>query len=148
MFKTIAQTIPSDKDYPERSRALDLLSRVLDGSIYDYLQYGFHQERTDGGEYVPIRDRRPSVKYALCKTVVKDSVALLFSEGHFPKINCDDEATQKTLQDIIKKRFINLLMIDAAIALPERPNRVRLRSKKCLRQTPISFLWTSILRES
>jgi len=146
MFKTLAQTIPVDKDYPARMREIDLLTRVLEGSIYDNLQYGFHTEYTDGGEYVPIRDRRPSVKYALCKTVVKDSVALLFSEGHFPKINCDDEATQKTLQDIIKKRFINLLMIDAAIkgsvgsvAIQMRilDSRLYFDAKKTLFLTPI-----------
>ncbi|MGZ5055859.1 MAG: phage portal protein [Methylobacter sp.] len=114
MFKTLSQTIPQDNDYPERQHTIDVLTRVLDGKLYDNLEHGFHTEYKGAGEYIPIRDRRPSVKFGLCKTVVSDAVSLLFSEGHFPDVDCDDETTRETLQNIIKACKINALMIDAA----------------------------------
>lgn len=115
MFKTIKAKIPRDKDYPQRQFDIDVLTRVLNGELYDVLQHGFNEERVDGvGEYIPLRDRRPSVRYALCAIVVSDSVSMLFSEGHFPTVYCDDEPTRETLADIIKESQINALMIDAA----------------------------------
>ena len=59
MFDTIASLIPRDADYPERARRLDLLTRFLQGRQYDVLPYEFHDERGAGGEYVPLRRRRP-----------------------------------------------------------------------------------------
>ena len=90
MFETICNLIPRDPAYPARARTLDILKRVLDGKLYDVLPYQFHEERGAGGEYIPLRNRRPSVRYALCRIVVEDSVSLLFSEGHFPTIDCAD----------------------------------------------------------
>ena len=81
MFETICNLIPRDPAYPARARTLDILKRVLDGRLYDVLPYQFHEERGAGGEYIPLRSRRPSVRYALCRIVVEDSVSLLFSEA-------------------------------------------------------------------
>jgi hypothetical protein len=115
MFKTITSKIQRDKDFPERQFSIDVLTRVLKGKLYDHMEYDFHQEKKDGiGEYVPIRDRRPSVRYALCRVVVDDSVSLLFSEGHFPSIDCKDEATRDALTDLVKDARINQVMIEAA----------------------------------
>jgi hypothetical protein len=117
MFKSIKLKIQRDKDYPERQFDIDVLTRVLKGSFYDHLEYDFHQEKKDGiGEYIPVRERRPSVRYALCRVVVDDSVSLLFSEGHFPEIDCKDETTREVLADIIKEAKLNQVMIDAATA--------------------------------
>ena len=55
MFKTICDLIPRDPDYPARTRDLDILRRVLDGTLYDILPYEFHDERRGGGEYIPLR---------------------------------------------------------------------------------------------
>ncbi len=85
MFETISNLIPHDPHYPGRVRTLDILKRVLDGKLYDVLPYQFHEERGAAGEYIPLRNRRPSVRYSLCRIVVEDSVSLLFSEGHFPR---------------------------------------------------------------
>ncbi len=54
------------------------------------------------------------MKYALCRSVVDDSVSLLFSEGHFPTVQCEDETTRETLAAIIKESKLNEVMIDAA----------------------------------
>jgi len=115
MFETICRLIPADPLYPSRTHTLDILRRVLDGKLYDVLPYQFHEERGPGGEYIPLRNRRPSVRYALCRTIVEDSVSLLFSEGHFPTIDCADHAIRATLSDIVKDSRLNLVMTDAAI---------------------------------
>ena len=115
MFETICDLIPRDNDYAPRTRMLDILKRVLDGKLYDVLPYQFHEERGAGGDYIPLRNRRPSVRYALCRVVVEDSVSLLFSEGHFPTIDCDDADVRGALADIVKEARLNQVMTEAAI---------------------------------
>jgi hypothetical protein len=115
MFDTICNLIPRDPDYSPRTRMLDILHRVLDGTLYDVLPYQFHEERSLGGDYIPLRSRRPSVRYGLSRIVVEDSVSLLFSEGHFPTIDCMDPAGQSMISDIAKEARLNQVMIEAAI---------------------------------
>jgi hypothetical protein len=115
MFDAICALIPRDPDYPPRVATLDVLRRVLAGTIYNVLPYQFHEERGAGGEYIPIRQRRPSIRYALCRTVVEDSVALLFSEGHFPTIVCTDLELRGFLADLVRDAGLNAVMIDAAL---------------------------------
>lgn len=115
MFDTICNLIPRDTDYSPRTRALDILRRVLNGTFYDVLPYQFHEERTAAGEYIPLRNRRPSVRYALCRVVVEDSVSLLFSEGHFPTIDSSDRDVATVLADIVKETRLNQVMVDAAL---------------------------------
>jgi hypothetical protein len=115
MFETICNLIPRDPQYPARARTLDILKRVMDGKLYDVLPYQFHEERGAGGEYIPLRNRRPSVRYALCRIVVEDSVSLLFSEGHFPTIDCSDGTIRAAFADIAKESRLNLTMTEAAI---------------------------------
>ncbi len=115
MFETIVDLIPRDSDYPPRARALDILKRVLNGTLYDVLPYQFHEERGAGGEYIPLRSRRPSVRYALSRVVVEDSVSLLFSEGHFPTLDCADHAVRSLLSDLVRETRLNQVMTDAAV---------------------------------
>lgn len=114
MFSTICDLYPADPDYPVRVRTLDILKRVLDGTLYDLLPYDFHEERDAAGEYIPLRSRRPSIRYALPRIVVEDSVALLFSEGHFPAIDSPDAAVRATLADVAKECRLNEVMTEAA----------------------------------
>ncbi len=115
MFQTICDLIPRDPDYPARARDLDILRRVLDGTLYDILPYEFHDERRGGGEYIPLRQRKPSVRYALARIVVEDSVALLFSEGHFPVVDSPDHAVRDALATLVRDARLNLVMVDAAL---------------------------------
>jgi hypothetical protein len=114
VFKTIQKTWPEDKDQPPRQRRLQMRRLVLDGEIYDQLKHAFHYEVTDGGEYVPLRQRRPCVRQNLCRTVVDDSVSLLFSEGNFPSVEIEDEDQKKAMRRLIKEMSLNEVMIDAA----------------------------------
>lgn len=115
MFQTICDLIPADPDMPLRARRLDILRRVLDGTLYEALPYDFHEERTAAGEYIPLRLRRPSVRYALPRIVTEDSVALLFSEGHFPTIDSPDRTARDAMAAIAKATRLNEVMTDAAI---------------------------------
>jgi hypothetical protein len=114
MFDTICELISRDPDYPTRTWVLDTLTRVLNGQLYDVLPYDFHSERSSAGEYIPLRKRRPSVRYPLCRIVVEDSVSLLFSEGHFPTVDCPDPDTQGSLASVIRDSRLNLVMTEAA----------------------------------
>lgn len=115
MFETICQTIPVDTDLAPRTRRLDIYQRVLNGTIYDGLPYAFQDERNGAGEYVPLRARRPSVRYGLCRIVVEDSVALLFSAGHFPAVECSDPDLSQLMSHIVQECRLNEVMIDAAL---------------------------------
>ncbi len=115
MFDTICSTIPVDGALPTRVARLEALKRVLDGTLYDNLPYQFHEERNGAGEYIPLRLRRPSVRYGLCRVVVEDSVALLFSAGHFPVVEAQDAALARVLADIFAEARLNEVMIDAAL---------------------------------
>jgi hypothetical protein len=115
MFDTLSDLVPYDRDYPKRVHELTILEHVLDGTLYDALPYHFHEERSEAGEYIPLRQRRPSVRYPLCRIVVEDSVSLLFSEGHFPTIDSTDRAVRAAFANIVKETRLNLTMTQAAM---------------------------------
>ena len=115
MFHTICDLVPADPDMPLRARRLDILRRVLNGTLYEVLPHDFHEERTPSGEYIPLRLRRPSVRYAMARIITEDSVALLFSEGHFPTVDSPDRETRDILAAIFKAARLNEVMIDAAL---------------------------------
>lgn len=115
MFQTICDLIPTDPDIPIRARRLDIMRRVLDGTLYDALPFEFHDERTAAGDYIPLRRRRPSVRYGLARVVVEDSVALLFSEGHFPAIASPDSVVQQALSALARDCRLNQVLTEAAI---------------------------------
>jgi hypothetical protein len=114
MFAALQKLMPIDKDYPARVLWLDTMRRVLDGTIYDLLANEFHEEQTEAGEYIPLQNRRPSVRSNLCAVVVRDSVSLLFGEGRFPVLHSDDEDTRRAMADLVKATKLNAIMIDAA----------------------------------
>lgn len=115
MFQTICKTIPKDSDYPDRVHTLEVLSRVLNGTFYDNLQYAFHEEVDASNKYIPLRSRRPCTTYNVSAIVVDDSVSLLFSEGHFPDIDCSEAETRQAIVDLVKESRLNGVMVDAAI---------------------------------
>ena len=116
MFGTICAQIGSDADYDDRVRRLDILQRVLEGRLYDVLPYEFHEERGAGGEYIPLRHRRPSVRYPLARIVVDDSISLLFGDGHFPTLDSPSPHVRSALADIAQESHLNAVMLEAARA--------------------------------
>ena len=104
----------NDRDYPERQARIQALTSVLKGRQYDGLRYDFQTEYTPNGEYVPLKMRRPSVRFNICKTVVDDSVSMLFSEGHFPTVHAESDDLREALAAITKEARLNEVMIEAA----------------------------------
>ena len=115
MFNAIASLIPADRDYPPRTARLNLYKLVQDGALYDVLPYDFHDERTSSGEYIPLRQRRPSVRYPLARIVVDDSISLVFSNEHFPTIDTDDSELRSIFADITAETHLNAVMQEAAL---------------------------------
>jgi hypothetical protein len=115
MFATLSGTIPADPDYSPRVQKLHAMRAVLKGTIYDGLTHEFHDEQTGTGEYVPLRKRRPCVRYNLCRLVVQDSISLLFGEGRFPIVESNHDETRQTLADIATESKLNQVMLDAAM---------------------------------
>ena len=115
MFDTISGLIPRDGDYPERTWRLDVLTRVLEGRLYDVLPHAFGDERGAGGEYIPLRMRRPAVRYPLARIVVDDAASLMFSEGHFPAYDCEDAAARDAMRDIVAEARLNQAMLEAVL---------------------------------
>lgn len=113
-FRTFKESYPKDEDYPSRTHEILALTRVLDGTMYDHLAMPFSEEKNSAGEYIPLKDRRPSARTRFCQTVVNDSISLLFSEGHFPEVDCTDEKTREALTACIKEACLNSVMIEAA----------------------------------
>lgn len=91
-----------------------MLRRVLDGTLYDQLQYAFAIERNDAGEYIPLRKRRPSVRTNLCRIVVDDSVSLLFGEGNFPAVQLADKDQEAIMRRVLREAQANSVMLEAA----------------------------------
>ncbi|MGI4747379.1 MAG: hypothetical protein ACRYGI_08475 [Janthinobacterium lividum] len=106
--------MPCDATMPRRSARLAALEAVLEGRQYDVLSYPFSKERSDAGEYVPLDERRPSVRTGLCRVVVEDSVSLLFSEGHWPSIKATDSRTVTVLSQVVRETRLNETMLEAA----------------------------------
>ncbi len=114
MFDTLKQKIGKDNAFPARAAELGYFRAVLKGTLYDCLRFEFHEEYDGGEQYVPLAQRRPSVRYNLCRLLVEDSVSLLFGEGRFPKIKCANLNVIKTLEDIIEETGLCAIMQDAA----------------------------------
>lgn len=113
-FQTLKKTFGQDRDLPPRTHAMDSLRRVLEGRQYDELTQEFHEEES-GGQYVKLRERRPSVRYPLCRLLVEDSVSMLFSGDHLPNIDCEDTQTQESLYQIAKDCTLSQTLIKAAM---------------------------------
>ena len=114
MFREIATLHTKDSDYPDRAFDLRVLRAVLDGTFYDVLPFPFHVEKSPAQEYVPLRNRRPSVRYNLSRVVVEDSVSLLFGDGRFPIIECDDPDARNTFARLVKDSSLCAVMNEAA----------------------------------
>jgi hypothetical protein len=112
MFLQLVKSQNSDDDYPERMIMIEMLTRVLEGTLYDHISTPFCVEYGIDGQYVQLRDRRPSVKINICRTVIDNSVSLVFGSDHFPKLICKDKNIEEFAADIIEDTKLNLTMIE------------------------------------
>lgn len=76
----------------ERYKKLAFYWKVLHKEQYDCLPYAFHQETKEpGDEHIPLRQRRPSIRYNLAKIIVGKSVAMCYSGRSWPQITTEDK---------------------------------------------------------
>jgi hypothetical protein len=103
-----------DKDWSERQCKLHLFNLFFNGTVYDMLQ-PWHNEYGEE-KYIPLLKRRPCVIYGIPRIIVNDSVSMLFGEGHYPMVRCDDDddETQDFLQYITRKSNLNAVMLNNA----------------------------------
>ncbi len=113
-WQALQASMPKDADLPPRAFRIAALTATLEGRHYDHLRHAFSDEISGAGEYIPLGSRRPSVRAGICRTVVDDSVALLFSEGHFPVVHASTKATIDAVAAWSKDRKLNEVMADAA----------------------------------
>lgn len=115
-FKHISSKYPRDRDLPIRSYRLDLFRRLRDGTFYDILDREFDDEFNGAGEAIQLKNRQPSVHVGtnLLRTVVNDSVGMLFGEGRFPVVDTADVQTRDVIRDLIKESDLVRVMRDAA----------------------------------
>lgn len=88
--RTWVDTYP--KRIPQRYRDLDAFDRLLDGTVYGDgihpggLKYPFHIEEQQNGDYIPLIERRPAMRYNLAKIVADETASLTYGEGHGPHV--------------------------------------------------------------
>jgi hypothetical protein len=104
-----------DPDYPARVRQIRFLTKVRDGRLYDHIPYAFSEERNGSGEYIPLSQRRPSVRTGICRVVVEDSVSLLFGEGRFPIVEAATPELRSIIKELIAETRLGEVMNAAAI---------------------------------
>ncbi len=107
-FKEVKRTIKYPQGLSQRYKDLDALERMLDGTLYDDLKYSFDEESDGADQYIPLRERRPSVQFSIPNIVVDQTAALLFSSEQFPAlhITVDGDAEgeiAKALEDELQK---------------------------------------------
>ena len=93
MLQTLIDSMNLDRDYPLRSRNIDVYTRILNGTLYDHLQYSFFDENS-GSDAILMKDKRPAIKYNLCRIVMDELISLLFGSDHFPQVHCGIENKQ------------------------------------------------------
>jgi len=113
-WKSLSAGFPEDPVASVRGRRLAALRRVLEGRQYDQLPYPFSKERSGAGEYIPLKNRRPSVRTHLCRTVVDDAVSLLFGDCHLPDVVVEDPEVQDALRTFATDVNLGALMMEAA----------------------------------
>lgn len=101
--------------FSERTARLLALRRILDGTQYNVLPYPFATERNPAGEYIPLSQRRPSVRTNLCRTVVDEAVSLLFGNTHWPLAVSRSRSTAEALNRFAMESGLSALMMQAAI---------------------------------
>ncbi|WP_225199344.1 hypothetical protein [Gluconobacter oxydans] len=113
-WQSLQQRYDAPHGASARAARLLALGRVLDGTMYDVLPHDFSSERSGAGEYIPLSNRRPSVRTNLCRTVVDDSVSLLFGDTHWPEVKATDPQTAEALGTFIREAGIKPLFVQTA----------------------------------
>ena len=105
-----------DSDYPPRRARIVALGRVLAGEQYDHIDTPFSVERTPGGEYIPLDRRRPTIRTGWCRTVVDDSVSMLFGQGRWPCPTAPSDRGKENPTVAALKRLVDATQLASTMA--------------------------------
>lgn len=114
MFQKIASAVeyPDWVQYDPRYRKLDMFDRLLDGTFYNSLPYGFYEEKAQG-KPIKLTDRRPSAQYRLPRMIGRWSARKLFAGRHAPRMWHPDVKTRKRIMKIAQNAKLMEKMIEA-----------------------------------
>lgn len=111
-FSDIARRLSYATGLSRRYREQDALYRFLAGTLYDDAKLSpFDQEYTGitSGQYIRLRDRRPSVVTNFAGQFVSEVVSLLWADEQFPSVRCylpgssqSDRPTEEAVQNAIE----------------------------------------------
>ena len=121
MYRTIANSInypqwAGTAGSPTRWRSLDQRDRLLDGTFYDHLQYGFYEETRPGTQQkIRLEERRPSSQYHLPRMVARWSARKLWTGRHVPRIRHEDKSVTRVISQLTIASRFNEVMTNATI---------------------------------
>lgn len=115
-WKQLKETYPQDQDLPARANRLTALMRVRDCTQYDAIQNPFSSEYNGAGEYIPLSQRRPSVRTNLCATVVDESASLVFGEMHWPALSAESDDVAQVMAALDRECALPAVMMQAVMA--------------------------------
>ncbi len=121
-FADIAKRVQYPQGLSARYKERDRLLRFLDGSLYDDAKLTpFDQEYTGitTGEYIRLRERRPSVVSNFARQFVEQTLGLLWADEQFPGVRCYDAADpDKAIADADKQiqHLIEAVNLDEILA--------------------------------
>jgi hypothetical protein len=110
-----------DRKYPnktsERFKRLDAYDRLRQGTFYDVLPTPFDMEY-DNGQYIPIRQRRPSIVWGGAQMLASQIAGLLFGDEQMPVIRTylgekpaeQDRVAEKTIQHLSETLNLDSVM--------------------------------------
>lgn len=85
-----------------RSKELDLFDQYYEGKQYDHLP-DWNEANDSGGDYVPIRKRRPRINYNFARRIAATFASKLVGEAVFPRLTIEDDETSQEFLNAVKK---------------------------------------------
>ncbi len=115
-FADLVADIIAEPGATDRYKLLTALERQLDGTLYKDLPYKFEEEFDASGNYIPTRDRRPSLQYGLAHLLFSQTQGELFGDELFPLVQCfngqdRDADAEKSVADLLAQLSFDVLML-------------------------------------
>lgn len=119
-FREIVEGLKSPPGATDRFKRLDAFDRVLLGTVYEDLSLAFETEEDARGDYVRMRERRPSVRYNMSLMVTRRSQAELWGDEQLPAWQCvtdrdgnRDKKREQLLEFVTSETSLELVMAEA-----------------------------------
>ena len=116
-YREIKGKIKYPKGTTERYKRLDALDRLRDGTLYDHIRIPFDCEE-EGGQYIKMRDRRPSIIWECPRLLTDQLSGLLWGDEQMPIVRTyygeeptgEDAAAEDAIQHIVENLNLDAVM--------------------------------------